>query len=94
MGEGNRLSEAEILERILYGSPEQQKVEEAIQKALNAFVETATEEIKKLVQNNFQGPDVKAEMEVLQKAVIDMTIKAIKDGPLGATYDGGQKQGQ
>ncbi|TNE62644.1 MAG: hypothetical protein EP335_11675 [Alphaproteobacteria bacterium] len=62
----------------------QQAVELAIQKALASFTATAEVEINKLIQANTLGPDVSADMLKMQQAAIDMTIKAIQDGPLGA----------
>jgi hypothetical protein len=81
MAEDQTLSGKEIFDRILKGNPGLQAVAEAIQKALVVFTETASQEIKKLVETNTLGPDVKAEMTELQKTVIEMTIRAIKEWP-------------
>jgi hypothetical protein len=81
MAEDQTLSGKEIFDRILKGNPGLQAVAEAIQKALVVFTETASQEIKKLVETNTQGLDVKAEMRELQKTVIEMTIRAIKEWP-------------
>jgi hypothetical protein len=80
MAEDQTQSRKEIFDRILKGNPGRQAVANAIQKALVVFTETATQEIKKLVEANTQGPDVKAEMRKLQKTVIEMTSRAIKEG--------------
>jgi hypothetical protein len=79
MAEDQTQSRQEIFDRILKGNPGLQAVAEAIQKALVVFTETATQEIKKLVETNTLGPDVKAEMTELQKTLIEMTSRAIKE---------------
>lgn len=91
MAEDQPLSPKEILDRILNGDPARQAVYKAVQNAFQVFAETATKEVKTLVENNTQGPDVKAEMAELEKAVIEMTIKAIKQGPLGQQKGGPNK---
>jgi len=60
-----------------------QAVELAIQKGLASFVTTAEGEIEKLIKANTLGPDVSADMLKLQQTAINMTIKAIENGPLG-----------
>ena len=80
MAEDQTQSHKEIFDRIMKGNPGLQAVADAIQKAFVVFTETATQEIKKLVETNTQGPDVKAEMTELQKTVIEMTSRAIKEG--------------
>ena len=92
MADDSTLSRKEILDRILNGDPARQAVATAIKNALTEFVETAAGEITKLVKNNTQGTDVAAEMEELQKAVIEMTIKAIKQGPLGRQKSGANRR--
>ena len=80
MAEDQTQSRKEIFDRIMKGNPGLQAVADAIQKAFVVFTETATQEIKKLVEANTLGPDVKAEMTELQKTVIEMTSRAIKEG--------------
>lgn len=78
-------SSGELFNLIVNGNEAQKAVEQAIQKSLQSFVETADKEIKKLVQANTVGPDVAEDMLKLQKSVIDLTISFIKDGPLGSS---------
>lgn len=80
MAADQTLSSREIFDLILKGNPGLQAVADAIQKALVVFTETATQEIKKLIETNTQGLEVKAEMSELQKNVIEMTSRAIKEG--------------
>lgn len=73
---------SEIYKTLLAGFTVQSAVEEAIQKGLKSFVETADAEVNKLVQSNTLPPDVSAEMLALQKAMIEKTIKLIQQsGP-------------
>jgi len=83
MASGKVPSSGELFDLMVNGSAAQQAVEQAIQKGLQSFVETADKEINKLVQANTAGPDVAAEMLKLNKSVIDMTISMIKNGPIG-----------
>ena len=81
---------AALFDRIVNGDPTRKAVEQAIQKGLQSFIETATQEITKLVESNTLGPDVKEEMLQLQKAIISMTIDAVKNGPLGYLKNAGK----
>lgn len=87
MADSQKTSSSEIFDTIVNGDKAQKAVEEAIDKSLQNFIETADGEIQKLVQNNTLGPDVADEMLKLHKSVIDMTINTIKSGPLGKGSD-------
>jgi hypothetical protein len=62
-------------------------VEVAIQQGLKSFVETADQEIKNLLQTNVVPPDVRTQMQDLQKSVINMTIDIIKNNASVVTKD-------
>lgn len=82
MPAGDAPSGGELFDLIINGNAGQKAIEQAIQKGLESFTETATAEINKLVEANTLGPDVQAEMLELNKTIINQTIEMIKNGPL------------
>lgn len=77
---GDKLpSGGELFQLLVNGDANQQAIEQAIQKGLQSFSETANKEIIKLVEANTVGPDVSSEMQELSKTIINQTIEIIKN---------------
>ncbi len=72
----------DVIDRILYGDTALKSVEQAIYKALQTFVDSASSEVKKIVETNAPSAEVRKEMEELEKTVIKMTRETIENGPL------------
>jgi len=71
----------DLYNEIMKGVTAQTEVQQAVQAGLKSFVETADAEIKKLLQTNVVPPDVSAEMQKLQQAMIQKTIDIINNSP-------------
>ncbi len=83
----------ELYNEILQGLKAKNEVAVAIQQGLKNIVETADTEIQKLIQTNLVPPDVSAEMQKMQEAMIKKTIEIINNSPSGFPPDGSSNDG-
>lgn len=67
----------ELVDQILSGSAGIKAAEKAIQSALEAFMDAATNEVSSLVKNNTLYPEIREDMLKLEKRVMEMTLEAI-----------------
>lgn len=83
----------ELYNEILQGLKAKNEVAVAIQQGLKKIVETADTEIQKLVQTNLVPPDVSADMQKMQEAMIKKTIEIINNSPSGFPSDDSSSDG-